>query len=229
MATSRCRAHGDSQIPPVPARAHRFDAIAHHRHAASGGFAVCGFRDLAAGSTPASTRSIPAWRATASAVAARSPVIIHTSDPHGAQARTASAASLDGVGNLDGARHSAIDSHSGPGRPTIIVRAPHARPNAWPAWAENWLASASAKPARRAASTMAFPADVRIASAEAARRRPRRSRSNLPLPVTRVTAGLPAVTVPVYPSTNGAILCAISSASPPLIRMPRWAPRPCPP
>ena len=43
-----------------------------------------------------------------------------------------------------------------------------------------------------------------------------------------MTRGLPRVMVPVLSSTTVSILRAISSASPPLIRMPRSAPRPVP-
>ena len=43
-----------------------------------------------------------------------------------------------------------------------------------------------------------------------------------------VTTGLPSVSVPVLSSTTGLSLCAVSSASPPVMRMPFSAPLPVP-
>ena len=147
MVGDRRRCHHDAPGPPAPADRASLDAVAHHRHMSSGSLQLADLRHFSAGSTSASTRSIPTWPATACGRRGASPVIIHTSIPMPRRRRTASAASglmVSAISMQPAAR--AVDRHRGAGRPTITSCPPHARARRGPPRRRNSVASSSAMP-----------------------------------------------------------------------------------
>ena len=110
------------------------------------------------GITPASTLSMPASRATASAAARWSPVIIQTSSPICRKRFTASAASglmVSAISISPAVTPSTVTV--APGLATTTTRPPTRARTPRPVRAENSPASSNAMPRSPAASTMARP------------------------------------------------------------------------
>ncbi len=198
---------------------------------------------LPSGSTPATTRSIPASAAMARAVRSLSPVSITTSIPSSRRRRTA-AAEVSRMGSATATAPAGWPSTatwmmvraSG----TVIVSRgvtslslpaatlwPSTTPvTPLPVTASKSFASESSSPRDRASSIMAEASGCSDPRSSEASTRSSSSSFQPRAGTISVTAGEPTVTVPVLSSTTVSTLPARSSASPPLISTPSSAPRP---
>ena len=207
------------------------------------------------GNTSASTRSIPTWRAIASAVRRLSPVRIAVSSPIRLSAATASRAwgfsvsaqatrpaSAPSTATSIAVLPSDSSAWSRPSSPAVssprramsrrvpsrIFRPRQSASTPWPGMAWKESGRATSRPRSRAARTMASPSGCSEATSATAAQRSTSSGGNPSEGRTSVTDGSPRVSVPVLSRTTVSIFVAASMASAPLNSTPCSAPLPVP-